>query len=58
MAKTQKMKNKIKFFNWAYNKEGTAQVLLTEYAVFQNITQAEALAQIYHEMIEIGVYNE
>ncbi len=46
----------MKFFNWAYNKNGTAQVLLTEYAISQNISQAEALAQIYHEMIEMGVY--
>jgi len=46
----------IKFFKWAYDKQGSTMVLLTEYAISENISQAEALARIYHEMIEMGVY--
>ena len=49
---------KTKFFKWAYNKHNSAIVLLTEYAISEKMSQAEALAQIYHEMIEMGVYNE
>ena len=35
----------MKFFKWAYDKEWDAIVLLTEYAVSENITQATALSR-------------
>lgn len=46
----------MKFFKWAYDKTGNTTYLLNEYAVNEKITQAEALARIYNEMIEMGVY--
>lgn len=46
----------MKFFKWAYDKIGSANVLLTEYIIKENISQAEGLSIIYHEMIEMGVY--
>ena len=53
--KIKEWKN-MKFFKWAYDKIGSANVLLTEYIIKENISQAEGLSIIYHEMIEMGVY--
>jgi len=46
----------MKFFKWAYDKKDTREILLTEYAISEGLSQAEALSRVYCEMIDMGVY--